>query len=78
MKLLGEISADDSLEVKIGKENSMSPLLETSVVTSAYRASDVPVAKLGIVGSTHMDYEVNMAAVSAVASYMSRYLQEAK
>ena len=78
LKLLGEISADDSLEVKIGKENSMSPLLETSVVTSAYRASDVPVAKLGIVGSTHMDYEVNMAAVSAVASYMSRYLQEAK
>lgn len=78
LKLLGEISADDSLEVKIGKENSMSPLMETSVVTSAYRASDIPVAKLGIVGSTHMDYEVNMAAVSAVANYISRYLQEAK
>jgi len=25
-----------------------------------------------------MDYEVNMATVSAVANYISRYLQEAK
>jgi len=78
LKLLGEISAPDSLEVKIGKENTLKPLVETSVVTSAYKASDVPVAKLGIVGSTHMDYEVNMATVSAVANYISRYLQEAK
>ena len=77
LKLLGEIHATDSLDVKIGKENSLSPLIETSVVTSAYRASNVPVAKLGIVGSTHMDYEVNMAAVSAVANYISRFLQEA-
>jgi heat-inducible transcriptional repressor len=78
LKLLGEITGVEALEVKIGKENSLAGLLGTSVVTSSYKASDVPVAKLGIVGSTHMDYEVNMAAVSAVANYISRFLQEAQ
>lgn len=77
LKLLGEISTAEALQVRIGKENPISTLQETSVVTTTYRVSDVPVAKLGIVGSTHMDYEVNMAAVSAVASYISRFLHEA-
>ena len=47
---------------------------ETSVLTSGYAAPGGSIARLGVLGPTRMDYSNNMAAVRAVARYLSRLL----
>ena len=49
----------------------------TSVVATGYGPGDEALATLGIVGPTRMDYPGTMAAVRAVARYVSRILDEA-
>ena len=70
LRLLGSASTD--LQVKIGSEQQEENLKGTSVVSIGYGE----VGALGIIGPTRMDYASSMAAVSAVANYVSRYLQE--
>jgi heat-inducible transcriptional repressor len=77
LKLLGEASTDDSVVVRIGHEGPYSELSATSVVATGYGPSDAAFATLGIVGPTRMDYPGSMAAVRAVARYVSRILDEA-
>ena len=77
LKLLGEASTADSVVVRIGHEGPYSELAATSVVATGYGPSDAAFATLGIVGPTRMDYPGSMAAVRAVARYVSRILDEA-
>jgi len=78
LRLLGEAARDSAdVTVRIGAENPYEPLRETSVVTSAYSpqgrlAGDM--VALGVVGPTRMDYPGTIAAVRAVARYVSRFL----
>jgi heat-inducible transcriptional repressor len=75
MRLLGE--ADPAmLTVRIGAENPVVGLRSTSVVTAGYGSSDQPLAKLGVLGPTRMDYPGTMGAVRAVASYVGKILME--
>jgi heat-inducible transcriptional repressor len=75
LKLLGEVNSED-LTVRIGHENSMAELVGAAVVSANYGNQAHPVARLGVVGSTHMNYENNIAAVAAVASYVGRIVTE--
>lgn len=74
LKLLGEVNSHQSVSVRIGHENEFAGLNATSVVTSQYGRENSPVASLGVVGPTHMDYPGTMSAVQAVAQYVSRIL----
>jgi heat-inducible transcriptional repressor len=75
VRLFGEISADrNGMSVSIGRENAEFGLGETSVLTSGYATSGDSVARLGVLGPTRMDYSNNLAAVRAVARYLSRLL----
>jgi heat-inducible transcriptional repressor len=65
-----------SVSTRIGRENEGFGLGETSVVTSGYSSQGGSVARLGVLGPTRMDYSNNMAAVRAVARYLSRLLGE--
>jgi heat-inducible transcriptional repressor len=83
LKLFSEMEADhNGVSVSIGRENSgfglgeTSALAETSVLTSGYSSQGGSLAKLGVLGPTRMDYSNNMAAVRAVARYLSRLLGE--
>lgn len=77
LRLFGEMSADDhAVTVRIGRENASFGLGETSVVSSAFEIPGRDVSRLGIVGPTRMDYSNSMAAVRAVARYLSRTLGE--
>ena len=76
LRLLGEATTAQSVTVRIGHENPVEGLEATSVITAAYGRGDQPVASLGIVGPTHMDYPGTIAAVQAVARYVSRILDE--
>ncbi len=76
LHLLGEADATDQVHVRIGRENDVADMVETSVVTSGYGPGDRAVAHLGVVGPTRMDYPASMTAVRAVARYLGRILSE--
>ena len=77
LKLLGEATTGGAVTVRIGAEGPYEELSSTSVVATGYGPRDEAVATLGIVGPTRMDYPGTMAAVRAVARYVSRILDEA-
>ncbi|MBX3100052.1 MAG: heat-inducible transcriptional repressor HrcA [Salinibacterium sp.] len=76
LRLFGEMEIDlGGVSARIGRENATFGLGETSVVSSGYSSAG-SVARLGVLGPTRMDYSNNMAAVRAVARYLSRLLGE--
>jgi heat-inducible transcriptional repressor len=77
LKLLGQATSSSRVTVRIGAEGPYEPLASTSVVAAGYGASDGALSSLGIVGPTRMDYPGTMAAVRAVARYVSTILDEA-
>jgi heat-inducible transcriptional repressor len=76
LKLLGEATSPSLLTVRIGHEQPYSQLSATSVVATGYGPGDEALATMGIVGPTRMDYPGTMAAVRAVARYVSRVLED--
>jgi heat-inducible transcriptional repressor len=76
MRLLGEVDDQSSVTVTIGAENDVQGLRGTSVVATGYGSGDRPLAKLGVVGPTRMDYPTAMGAVRAVARYTGQILAE--
>jgi heat-inducible transcriptional repressor len=76
LRLLGEATSPSTLTVRIGHEGPYEELAATSVVATGYGPGDEALASLGIVGPTRMDYPGSMAAVRAVARYVSRILDE--
>ena len=76
LRLLSETTPDETITVRIGHENPVSGMESTSVVTARYARADLPVASLGVVGPTHMDYSGTMGTVQAVAQYIGRILSD--
>ena len=70
LRLLSD--AHSTVHVTIGSEQPDSSLQTTSLVTVGYGTD----ASLGILGPTRMDYAGSMAAVSAVARYVGRFITE--
>ncbi|CCH78760.1 Heat-inducible transcription repressor hrcA [Nostocoides japonicum T1-X7] len=77
LKLLNQVGPDGgAVAVRIGHENPYAGLHSTSMVTTAYGPADETLGGLGVVGPTRMDYPSTMAAVRAVAAYLSQVLAE--
>ncbi|MDO5726840.1 MAG: heat-inducible transcriptional repressor HrcA [Bowdeniella nasicola] len=74
LQILNEMTDEEAVSVRIGKETHHDGLAETAVVTSTYAAPADTLAALGIVGPTRLDYPATMAIVRAVARYVSRIL----
>ncbi|WP_427017979.1 heat-inducible transcriptional repressor HrcA [Pseudarthrobacter sp. P1] len=73
LRLLSEMASDNrGVAVSIGRENPYDSLSEASVVATGYGPDAA--AKIGILGPTRMDYPTTMAAVRAVARYLSKIL----
>jgi heat-inducible transcriptional repressor len=77
LRLLGEAHTGGTVTVRIGHEGPYQEFASTSVVSTGYGPGDEAVGNLGVVGPTRMDYPGTMAAVRAVARYVSRILDEA-
>lgn len=71
MQGMSALAGEDSVAVSIGAENPHEGLRSTSVVTASYGTG---AGGLGVVGPTRMDYPMTMAAVRAVAHYLSDIL----
>jgi heat-inducible transcriptional repressor len=76
LTLLGEATDPAMIKVSIGEENSHQSLRTASVVTTGYGLGGHPLANLGVLGPTRMDYPGAMGAVRAVARYVGRILAE--
>jgi heat-inducible transcriptional repressor len=75
LKLLSEMAQDSGgVGVRIGRETHHEGLAETAVIASGYGGQGEVVARLGVLGPTRMDYPTTIAAVRAVARYVSRIL----
>jgi heat-inducible transcriptional repressor len=74
LKLLGEATSPSAMTVRIGHELPYEELSRTSVVATGYGPGEEALANLGIVGPTRMDYPGTIAAVRAVARYVSQIL----
>jgi heat-inducible transcriptional repressor len=73
LRLLGETPDTELVQVRIGDENPVEGLRSTAVVSIGYGV-DGPLAALGVLGPTRMDYAGSMTAVRAVAKYVGTYL----
>lgn len=76
LKLLGEATGSNAVTVRIGHEGPYEELAATSVIASGYGPHALTAGALGVVGPTRMDYPGSMAAVRAVANYVSGILEE--
>jgi heat-inducible transcriptional repressor len=77
LKLLSEMAAEPGdVGVRIGRETAHQGLAETAVVASGYGGRGEVVARLGVLGPTRMDYPTTIAAVRAVARYVSHILEQ--
>jgi len=77
LRLFGEMQLDAvDVAASIGRENASFGLSQASVLASGYSTQGSEVARLGVLGPMRMDYSTNMAAVRAVARYLSSLLAE--
>jgi heat-inducible transcriptional repressor len=77
LRLFGEVTDAETVRVSIGEENPHEGLWTASVVTSGYGSAEgTPLAGLGVLGPTRMDYPGTMGAVRAVARYVGHILAE--
>jgi heat-inducible transcriptional repressor len=75
LRLLTDMAeGSEGVGVLIGSETAHAGLQEASVIASGYGSQGEVVARLGVLGPTRMDYPTTMAAVGAVARYVSRIL----
>ncbi len=77
LKLLGEATSPSTVTVRIGHEVPHDQLGAASIVATGYGQGDRTLASLAVVGPTRMDYPGSMAAVNAVARYVSQILANA-
>ncbi|NDC52530.1 MAG: heat-inducible transcriptional repressor HrcA, partial [Actinobacteria bacterium] len=76
LRLLSD--AKETMNVRIGAEQSEKSLKSTSLVTMTYGTDGSPLGALGVIGPTRMDYSSSMSAVNAVARYVGRFLTDDK
>lgn len=74
LRLLGDVG--ENVQVRIGQEQSEQNLRQTSIISVGYGSEMTSLGALGVIGPTRMDYAASIAAVSAVARYVGRYMSE--
>ena len=74
LRLLAVQQQAGKVTVRIGHETEAEQMLGTSVVSTTYGSSGKVYGGMGVVGPTRMDYPGSIAAVHAVARYVSEIL----
>lgn len=67
---------DRGLNVAIGTETGMDPLVDCSLVVSPYQIDGEVAGSIGVLGPTRMNYPQALAAVAVVGERLSRRLSE--
>ncbi len=64
----------DDIKASIGRENSLAPLKDCSIVTVNYSLGDKSVGKLGVIGPKRMDYAKVFASLDLISTHIDRIL----
>jgi heat-inducible transcriptional repressor len=76
LRLINELQADQhGVALRIGSEIGFDGISNAALVVSGYQSAGTEVAKLGVMGPTRMDYSGNIAAVRAIARYLTQILE---
>ena len=67
---------DRIIHIKIGKENDMDIMQNSSLVTANYRLGGRTVGKIGIIGPTRMNYSKVVANINQISKYLEKLLNE--
>jgi heat-inducible transcriptional repressor len=67
---------DRGLNVAIGTETGMLPLVDCSVVVAPYQIAGEPAGTIGVLGPTRMNYPQALAAVAIVSKRLGSHLSE--
>ncbi len=67
---------DRVIRIKIGKENDMDIMQNSSLVTANYRVGGRNVGKIGIIGPTRMNYSKVVANINQISQYLEKLLNE--
>jgi heat-inducible transcriptional repressor len=76
LQVLHDVATEDDVNVTIGAEHPTTGEWEASIVTAPFRAGEINLGTIGIVGPTRMDYLSAMASVRAVAERLSEAASE--
>ncbi len=77
-KAVSDSQDDDDrvVNIKIGKENDMDIMQNSSLVTANYRLGGRTVGKIGIIGPTRMNYSKVVANINQISKYLEKLLEE--
>jgi len=64
------------INIKIGKENDMDIMQNSSLVTANYHLGGRTVGKIGIIGPTRMNYSKVVANINQISKYLEKILKE--
>lgn len=67
---------DRVVKIKIGKENDMDIMQNSSLVTANYHLGGRTVGKIGIIGPTRMNYSKVVANINQISKYLEKLLEE--
>ncbi|MBO5733996.1 MAG: heat-inducible transcription repressor HrcA [Clostridia bacterium] len=77
-KAISNSQEDDDrvINIKIGKENDMDIMQNSSLVTANYHLGGRSVGKIGIIGPTRMNYSKVVANINQISKYLEKLLEE--
>jgi len=64
------------IQIKIGKENDLDIMQNSSLVTANYKMGGRTVGKIGIIGPTRMNYSKVIANINQISKYLEKLLDE--
>jgi heat-inducible transcriptional repressor len=73
--LLRDLTEEDEITVRIGRENPVVAMREASVVVSAYGIGSAMVGTIAVIGPTRMHYPEAISAVRSVSRHLSRTVE---
>lgn len=77
LRLIQELATDErGLGASIGDENLAYGLSDAALIATQYETGSDELSRLGVLGSTRMNYERNIAAMRAVSRYLGQMLGE--
>ncbi|MBE6022810.1 MAG: heat-inducible transcription repressor HrcA [Cellulosilyticum sp.] len=69
-------SKPNTVTIRIGEENVLTPMKDYSVVSTSYRIGEHAIGNIGIIGPTRMDYDQVVSVLEYVSYHITNMLKE--
>lgn len=76
IKIIDSGNNNDGVGIKIGTENNVRELENTSLITVNYKVGDKTLGKIGVIGPKRMNYAKVVASLDLISGYIDEVLKE--